>query len=280
MTSGPTEGTGWNTERPISLDGRKRPAVLIFDVNETLSDMSSMRRRFEEVGVPAHLAATWFAGLLRDGFALTAAGASEPFGRIAAEALRVSLHDAPLNRTTDDAVKHIMEGFAGLSVHGDVPQGIDALRASGLRLVTLSNGSTSVAEALFDRAGIRRHFEALLSVENAGAWKPAQLAYDYALEQVRDSARGRHACSRPPVGHPRRGSCRLGYGLDRPIRWPLPCVLHAAGHQPQVLDRPCGPPQLKLRPAHPAHSGRHRSGCRLERWGAGRSGSVWTKWMK
>ncbi len=183
MTSEPTKGTGSNTERPFSPDGRRRPAVLIFDVNETLSDMSSMRRRFEDIGVPAHLAATWFAGLLRDGFALTAAGASEPFGRIAAEALRVCLHDAPLNRTTDDAVKHIMDGFAGLSVHGDVPRGIDALRASGVRLVTLSNGSTSVAEALFDRAGIRRHFEALLSVENAGAWKPAQLAYDYALEQ-------------------------------------------------------------------------------------------------
>ncbi len=170
---------GW----PVRPDGLRRHPVLIFDVNETLSDMSLMIRRFEDVGAPGHLATTWFAGLLRDGFALTAAGASEPFARIAAEALRISLRDLSLDRAPGDAVQHIMDGFAGLSVHGDVPEGISALRAMGVRLVTLSNGSTSVAEALFDRAGIRRHFEALLSVENAGAWKPAPVAYDYALKQ-------------------------------------------------------------------------------------------------
>ena len=49
--------------------------------------------------------------------------------------------------------------------------------------MTLSNGSASVAEALFDRAGIRSHFEALLSVEDAGLWKPAAGAYAYALER-------------------------------------------------------------------------------------------------
>lgn len=45
------------------------------------------------------------------------------------------------------------------------------------------DGSASVAEALFDRAGIRDHFETLLSVERAGVWKPAPGAYAYALEQ-------------------------------------------------------------------------------------------------
>lgn len=51
-----------------------RPRLMVFDVNETLSDVSVMGRRFADVGAPSHLAATWFAGLLRDGFALTAAG--------------------------------------------------------------------------------------------------------------------------------------------------------------------------------------------------------------
>ena len=156
---------------------------MVFDVNETLSDMSPMGQRFEDVGAPAHLAKTWFAGLLRDGFALTAVDASEPFARLAAEALRVSLHGLSLDVGDEEAVEHIMSGFAGLGVHADVPDGIRALRALGIRLVTLSNGSVSVAEELFDRAGIRDHFEALLSVEQAGAWKPAARAYAYALEQ-------------------------------------------------------------------------------------------------
>ncbi len=42
----------------MSADGHRRPAVLVFDVNETLSDMSPMVGRFEDVGAPAHLAKT------------------------------------------------------------------------------------------------------------------------------------------------------------------------------------------------------------------------------
>jgi 2-haloacid dehalogenase len=157
--------------------------LIIFDVNETLSDMSPMRQRFADVGAPETLAGTWFAGLLRDGFALTAAGASEPFARLARETLRVSLHGVPLNRAPHDAVQHVMNGFTTLEVHPDVPDGIRALSELGVRLVTLSNGAASVAQVLLTRAGLHGHFEALLSVEDAGAWKPSARAYAYALDQ-------------------------------------------------------------------------------------------------
>jgi 2-haloacid dehalogenase len=170
-------------DHPMSQDRAKRPAVLIFDVNETLSDMSPMAERFEDVGSPPHMAKTWFAGLLRDGFALTAVNASESFSLIAAEALRVILDPRSLNRETEQAVQHIMDGFSGLQVHLDVPEGIRALSDLGIRLVTLSNGSASVAEGLLERAGLRDHFERLLSVEDAGVWKPAAGAYAYAHEQ-------------------------------------------------------------------------------------------------
>jgi 2-haloacid dehalogenase len=63
-------------------------------------------------------------------------------------------------------------------VHPDVPDGIHALRAAGRRQVTLTNGSTQVYERLLIDAGIRDEFEALLSVEDAGIWKPARGAYE------------------------------------------------------------------------------------------------------
>ncbi len=172
-----------SVDHPASPDGPRVPRLLIFDVNETLSDMSPMAKRFKDVGAPAHLAATWFAGLLRDGFALAAVDSSDSFAHIAAESLRVGLHGLPLNRGAADAVSYIMDGFAGLPVHDDVPDGIGALGGLGIRLVTLSNGSASVAQALFDRAGIREHFEGLLTVEDAGRWKPAPEAYAYALQE-------------------------------------------------------------------------------------------------
>lgn len=56
-----------------------RPMLVLFNVNETLSDLEPLRARFEEVGAPGALLETWFARTLRDGFALTAAGAYADF---------------------------------------------------------------------------------------------------------------------------------------------------------------------------------------------------------
>lgn len=156
-----------------------RPSVIVFDVNETLSDMAPMAERFADVGAPGHLAQRWFAMLLRDGFALTAVGGQETFAVLGQGTLRAVLTGTPLNRDVDAAIEHVMAGFLALPVHPDVPDGVRALRAAGFRLATLSNGATAVAEGLLNRAGIRNEFEVLLSVEDAGAWKPARKAYNY-----------------------------------------------------------------------------------------------------
>jgi 2-haloacid dehalogenase len=163
--------------------GMRRPELIVFDVNETLSDMTPMGQRFVDVGAPAHLAATWFAGLLRDGFALTAANSSARMAEIGSGLLRTLLPDHRLDRDLDEAVGHIMGGFAGLALHPDVAAGVESLAQAGIRLVTLTNGSTELARGLFERAGIISHFERLLSVEAAEAWKPAPAAYAYALSE-------------------------------------------------------------------------------------------------
>lgn len=157
-----------------------QPSVVVFDVNETLSDMSPMAGRFVDVGAPGHLAPVWFAALLRDGFALAAAGDSATFSMIGAEILRDVLRGVALTRGIDDAVRHVMDGLGQLNLHTDVAAGVRALKIAGLRLVTLSNGSTQLAQAMMSAAGIRHEFEALLTVEDAPAWKPVRSAYQYA----------------------------------------------------------------------------------------------------
>jgi 2-haloalkanoic acid dehalogenase type II len=143
--------------------------LIVFDVNATSSDMAPIAGRFEDVGAPAHLASSWFAGLLRDGFALTVARENPAFGSLGADGLRTALAGLALNRTTGEAVDHIMAGFAELAVHPDVADGIRALAELGIRLVTLSNGSASIAERLLGDAGLADRFESFLSVEQAGS---------------------------------------------------------------------------------------------------------------
>jgi 2-haloacid dehalogenase len=155
-------------------------SVVVFDVNETMSDLSPLAARFIDVGAPASMAQLWFASVLRDGFALTAAGGARPFREISEEALRVLLPPAQPSRPIDDAVAHIMAGFAELVVHPDVSPAVNRLHESGLRLITLSNGPTTVAEKLFADSDIGHCFEQLLSVEEAGVWKPDRRAYEHA----------------------------------------------------------------------------------------------------
>ncbi|GAB3878805.1 haloacid dehalogenase type II [Terrabacter terrigena] len=172
------------------------PTVVVFDVNETLSDMAPLADSFDRVGLGSSAVEPWFASVLRDGFALTSTGVNPGFADLASEALRVRLAqvrgtgaDAPGGGPDlEAAVAEVMGTFGTLSVHPDVVDGIRQLSEGGARLVTLSNGSTSVAQGLLERAGLTDSFEALLSVEDAEAWKPHPASYAYALEACGVSA--------------------------------------------------------------------------------------------
>lgn len=159
-----------------------RPELILLDVNETLSDMAPVATALEEIGAPGRLAATWFASVLRDGFALTAAGATAPFGEIAEAVLRDLLAPISLDRETDQAVRHVLGAFAGLDVHPDVREGLPALAQTGVRMVTLGNGAAAIAEGLLERAGLASYVERALSVADAGEWKPGRRAYEWAVQ--------------------------------------------------------------------------------------------------
>ena len=168
---------------PDDTDGRRVPALVVFDVFGTLSDLSGLARSFTDIGAPAHLAETWFASLLRDGFGLAAMGRTAPFIQLAASALRAELSGRVLRCAVEDAITEVLRGFERLDVHGDVSEAVSALSAMDVRLVTLSNGSVGVGERLLERAGVVDRFERLLSSEDAGVWKPASGAYAYAVRE-------------------------------------------------------------------------------------------------
>ena len=154
------------------------PDLIVLDVNETLSDQGPLGDRFVDLGADRGLAATWFAGVLRDGFALGVHGRSARFADVGAALLPGLL---PPQADDEAAARHVLAGFTSLAVHDDVVPGLRALAELGVRLVTLSNGSVDVAEGLLERAGVRDLVEAVLSVEDAGVWKPGLAAYEHAL---------------------------------------------------------------------------------------------------
>lgn len=160
--------------------------TLVFDVNETLSDLSPMGRAFESVGAAPELAATWFASVLRDGFALQVTGDTAEFSAIAGECARIALAGQRLTVSLEEAVTAVLSALRSLRVHDDVVPGIRALHESGYRLVTLSNGAATLAESLMTGAGIVDCFDLLLTVEGRSGWKPAPASYARLADELKE----------------------------------------------------------------------------------------------
>lgn len=159
----------------------RSPDVIVFDVNETLSDMAALGEAFSRAGAPPQAAPAWFAGILRDGFALAATGGNTGFAEIARQGLTRLLGEQDV-ASVAAGTEVVMTALLELDVHPDVVPGVEAL-AGVAELVTLSNGAASLAEDLLRRAGVGKHFTRLLSVEDAPAWKPARTAYEYAVSR-------------------------------------------------------------------------------------------------
>jgi 2-haloacid dehalogenase len=165
-------------------DQRTAPVVAVFDVNETLSNLDGLASRLEDAGGDPGILPLWFAATLRDGFALTAAGGYADFAEIAVPSLAALLTGADGLRVSPQAVaEHVVESMAELDLHPDVADGLRVFHSAGVRIVTLSNGSSRVAEALLERAGVRDLVEGCLSVSDAGRWKPAPEAYAHAADR-------------------------------------------------------------------------------------------------
>jgi 2-haloacid dehalogenase len=161
------------------------PSVALLDVNETLSDLSRLGQRFEEVGAPAQLLPTWFAATLRDGMALTASGEYAAFRDVARAVLRGLLSDHPrLHTPSEEAVEHVLGGMGTLPVQADVADGLRLLCEAGIRVATLTNGAPAIAQGLLERAGLEDMVERNIGVEEVGRWKPAPEPYRHACRAM------------------------------------------------------------------------------------------------
>ena len=155
--------------------------VLVLDVNETLTDMEPLRDGFEAAGLPRHELDAWFAATLRDGLALTAAGAYANFRELAAELLEAQLVAAGIEPTTE-RVDGVLSGFTRLPLHADVAPGLRRVHEAGVRIVTLTNGSAAMSTGVFTDGGIMPLLEHRLDVSVPQRWKPHPDAYRYAAE--------------------------------------------------------------------------------------------------
>lgn len=119
---------------------------------------------------------TWLRGL---------AGHHADFWQVTGDALDFAM--TTLNIADADLRDRLMHLYLGLSAYPEVPETLRRLKAGGMKLAILSNGTPHMLESAVRNAGIDDVFDAVLSVEEVGVYKPHPSVYRLASDRLRIS---------------------------------------------------------------------------------------------
>jgi len=148
--------------------------VVAFDAIGTLFDLSRPREEFIRLGAPPAALEAWFGRLLHTATSLTLIGRFSPFAEIAASSLGTTL--AQLNLAPEQG-QSVLSAMRELDAYPDAQPALTRLRAAGVGVFVVTNGSAQSTGALLERAGLIGLVQGRLSVEEVGAYKPHPEVY-------------------------------------------------------------------------------------------------------
>lgn len=161
------------------------PEVILFDVNETLLDINSMKASISEVlDGRDDLVPLWFTTLLHYSLVDTVTDNYHGFSEIAVAALQMVAKQAGIAISHDRAEKAVIIPMRSLPPHADVKSSLQLLNDAGYRLACFTNSSSNSVSAQMDNAGLAQLFERQLSVDTVRLYKPHVHAYQWALGEM------------------------------------------------------------------------------------------------
>ncbi len=157
----------------------------VFDAYGTLFDVSSVAHGAkDELGEQwlalsdlwrtKQLQYTWLRGL---------AGHHADFWQVTGDALDYAM--TTLNIADAGLRDRLMQLYLGLAAYPEVPDTLRRLKAGGMKLAILSNGTPQMLASAVRNAGIDDAFDAVLSVEEVGVYKPHPSVYQLASDRLR-----------------------------------------------------------------------------------------------
>lgn len=200
-----------------------RPEIIVFDVNETLLSLASLRPAFTEVFGSADLMGEWFARMLHGSLVSNELAAYRPFGAIGVEAISMLAHKHGLT-VSQDRADHVVGGMRRLEPHPEVLGAIEALRAAGFRTATLTNGSKDTAAAQLDHARLTPLLDEWMTVDEVRKFKPAREVYAAAADRfgVDISDMLMVAAHDWDIAGAAAAGCQTAFVTRPGVRWSLP----------------------------------------------------------
>ncbi len=158
--------------------------AILFDAYGTLLDVhSSVARHADRLGsVAGAVSALWRQKQLEYTWTLTLAGRYRPFDAVTADALDFAL---ALHGYADATLRHDLLGsYRHLAPFADVGPALTQLKAAGMRLGILSNGTPALLREAVASAGIAALLDPLLSVDAIRIYKPDPRVYAMAADSL------------------------------------------------------------------------------------------------
>ncbi|MCB1914132.1 MAG: haloacid dehalogenase type II [Rhodocyclaceae bacterium] len=156
----------------------------VFDAYGTLFDVAaaarSLQHRLGDQWEP--LAELWRAKQLQYTWLRGLGGRHADFWQVTGDALDFAL--ATLGIEEPALREQLMALYLRLGHYPEVPATLRTLKARGLKLAILSNGTPAMLSAAVANAGLDDIFDAVLSVEEAGVFKPHPSVYQLAVDRL------------------------------------------------------------------------------------------------
>lgn len=157
--------------------------TILFDINETVLDLSTLKPKFKAVFGDECVTATWFSMLLHASTVCILTDVKTNFASLAGTMLDTIA--ARLGVELSDVMRDdILGSFASLPPHTDIKPALTRLRSAGYRTVAFSNSSLNLITAQINNAGLTDYFDEIVSVEETGSFKPDPKVYEFVAKRI------------------------------------------------------------------------------------------------
>ena len=162
-----------------------KPKVLFFDVNETLLDLTVMKKQVgDALGGKDDLLSLWFTTMLQYSLVVSASGQYKPFGHIGAAALQMVAANNNIVISEEEARHIVVKSMQNLPPHPEVKDALNTLKTEGYTLVALTNSNDESLKIKIEKAGLTQYFDDLFSIESVGKFKPFNDVYNWASNKM------------------------------------------------------------------------------------------------
>lgn len=157
--------------------------ILIFDVNETLLDVSELDKDFAETFGDEAARREWFQLLLQRAFTSTLTGAYRDFTALAQSALGMLAAKRGIS-IDEQKARRLLEPMKSLPPHPEVPEALQTLSDAGFTLTALTQSPLPTLETQMSNAGLKKFFKRLFSADTVRRYKPDPAPYRMVAEQM------------------------------------------------------------------------------------------------